>query len=439
MQFADIENPFINFLYSCNKANLLEHVPTHARTSLYGMCPQLSDYWKPLNELHKGIKTIYVISLDGIGSKELYEIWEQHRYTCNPLIPGYMQQTDSVIVFDNSAEGHCDDYMFKFISQVVSHYELDSTKTYYCNSSTNINDLQSKTPYTNFITFTADNYLEDAMTDLHEELQPMLAPLLFKEEAEVFDIEMNLSKKFLFSCLNNAPKPYRALLLGAIAESGLDGFCSSPRVPYDQLYGSTITYLSEELIKQTISKADFKIGLKWLDKLEEHYPIILDNPSEDSIHMKELSADEEFINNLFDCDLNVVTESVVDNNLFVSEKIYKPIIMCQPFIVLGPTNVYNYINELGYNTFDYIIDNKLMNVDHNIISRIKRIIDALNTLKNTKANPIAWQTLNDKIAIDVVHNYNLFNKRVHGLKTAGLESLDGYFKYRPGLKQPLYS
>jgi len=350
-----------------------------------------------------------------------------------------MQQTDSVIVFDNSAEGHCDDYMFKFISQVVSHYELDSTKTYYCNSSTNINDLQSKTPYTNFITFTADNYLEDAMTDLHEELQPMLAPLLFKEEAEVFDIEMNLSKKFLFSCLNNAPKPYRALLLGAIAESGLDGFCSSPRVPYDQLYGSTITYLSEELIKQTISKADFKIGLKWLDKLEEHYPIILDNPSEDSIHMKELSADEEFINNLFDCDLNVVTESVVDNNLFVSEKIYKPIIMCQPFIVLGPTNVYNYINELGYNTFDYIIDNKLMNVDHNIISRIKRIIDALNTLKNTKANPIAWQTLNDKIAIDVVHNYNLFNKRVHGLKTAGLESLDGYFKYRPGLKQPLYS
>ena len=63
MQFADIENPFINFLYSCNKADLLEHVPTHARISLYGMCPHLIDYWKPLDELYKGIKTIYVISL----------------------------------------------------------------------------------------------------------------------------------------------------------------------------------------------------------------------------------------------------------------------------------------------------------------------------------------------------------------------------------------
>lgn len=439
MQFADIENPFINFLYSCNKSNLLEHVPTHARISLYGMCSQLAEYWKPVDELYKGIKTIYVISLDGIGSKELYEIWEQYKYTCKPLIPEYMQNEDSVIVFDNCAEGHCDDYMFKFISQVVSHYKLDPTKTYYCNSSSNINDLQLKTPYTNFITFTADNYLEDAMTDLYVELQPLLEPVLFKENEEVFDIEMNLSKQFLFSCLNNAPKPYRALLLGAIAESGLNGFCSSPRVPFNKLYGDTIKYLSEELTKQTITKVDLKTGLKWLDELETSYPIILDNPSEASIHMKELSADKTFINNLFDCDITVVTESVVDNNLFVSEKIYKPIIMCQPFIVLGPNKVYDYINKLGYNTFDYIIDNKQMDVDNNIINRIKLIIDVLNTLKATKADPIAWKTLNDKIAIDVVHNYNTFISNLNSLNTAGLESIDGFFEYRPGLKQPLYS
>tara|TARA_B110000503_G_scaffold32071_1_gene52010 strand:- start:16053 stop:17372 length:1320 start_codon:yes stop_codon:yes gene_type:complete len=439
MQFADIENPFINFLYSCNKSDLLEHVPTHARKSLYGMCPYLTDHWKPLNELYKGINTIYIISLDGIGSKELYEIWEQHRYTCTPLIPDYMQNNDSVIVFDNSAEGHCDNYIFKFISQVVGHYKLDTTKTYYCNSSANVTDLQSNTPYTNFITFTADNYLEDAMTNLQEDMQTLLDTVLFREEDEVFDIEMNLSKQFLFSCLNNAPKPYRALLLGAIAESGLDGFCSSPRVPYDQLYGASVTYLSAELSNNNITKADFKTGLQWLDLLEPHYPLILDSPSENSIHMKELSADKTFISNLFDCDISVVTESMVDNNLFVSEKIYKPIIMCQPFIVLGPSRVYKYISNLGYNTFDYILDNKKMDISNNIINRIKLIIDALNTLKNTKADPIAWKTLNDKIAIDVVHNYNTFNKRLHGLHTAGLTSLDGYFKYRPGLKQPLYS
>ena len=113
--------------------------------------------------------------------------------------------------------------------------------------------------------------------------------------------------------------------------------------------------------------------------------------------------------------------------------------MCQPFIVLGPNKVYDYINKFGYNTFDYIIDNKQMDVDNNIINRIKLIIDVLNTLKATKADPIAWKTLNDKIAIDVVHNYNTFISNLNNLNTAGLESIDGFFEYRPGLKQPLYS
>jgi hypothetical protein len=80
-----------------------------------------------------------------------------------------------------------------------------------------------------------------------------------------------------------------------------------------------------------------------------------------------------------------------------------------------------------------------MDVDNNIINRIKLIIDALNTLKATKADPIAWKTLNDKIAIDVVHNYNTFISNLNSLNTAGLESIDGFFEYRPGLKQPLYS
>jgi hypothetical protein len=97
-----------------------------------------------------------------------------------------------------------------------------------------------------------------------------------------------------------------------------------------------------------------------------------------------------------------------------------------------------YINELGYKTFDYIIDNKQMDVDSSIINRIKQIIDALNTLQSTKMDPIAWKTLNDRIAIDVVYNYNIFNERLHGLHTAGHYNLEGFFKYRPGLKLPLY-
>jgi hypothetical protein len=42
--------------------------------------------------------------------------------------------------------------------------------------------------------------------------------------------------------------------------------------------------------------------------------------------------------------INIVTEtSFVNNELFISEKVLKPILMYQPFIVLGP---YQYLNQL---------------------------------------------------------------------------------------------
>ena len=121
MQFADIENPFVKFLYSCGKADMLEHVPTHSKTSMYGMCRHLDEHWEKQEDLYPGIKTIYIISIDGMDSKMLYNIWEHNKYTCTPLVPEFMQNDDAVILFDNSAEGHVDEYILKFISQVV-HY-----------------------------------------------------------------------------------------------------------------------------------------------------------------------------------------------------------------------------------------------------------------------------------------------------------------------------
>ena len=437
MQFADIENPFVKYLHSCGKAELLDHVPTHSRISMYGMCEHLDEHWEKLEDLHVGIKTIYVISIDGMDSKMLYNIWEDNKYTCTPLIPNFMQNEDAVIVFDNSAEGHVDEYILKFISQVVHHYKLNPEKTFYCNSSINIKQLQEKTKYTNFKTITSNNFLEDSLTGLHTELQSKLQTFGHFDDTFLFDIDTNLSKRYLFNCLNNAPKPHRALLLGAMVESGLDGFYSSPTVPFKELYEHTIEYLNKQMCNNALSKEDFKIALNWLNILENNYPIILDKPSDNSIHMRKMSDDSNFIDSLFDCDISIVTESSIENNLFVSEKVFKPIIMCQPFIVLGPNRINYYLEEMQYNTFDYIIDTKQIDHENNIVTKIKMIIESLNNISNIKSSPTDWKSLKDKIAIDVIHNYNNFISRKHQLQDAGKDGILGFFKFRPGLKEPL--
>ena len=122
---------------------------------------------------------------------------------------------------------------------------------------------------------------------------------------------------------------------------------------------------------------------------------------------------------------------------FFNKKVFKPIIMCQPFIVLGPNKINKYLESLQYNTFDYIIDTKHIDNVNNIVVKIKMIIESLNNLNIIKSSPVDWKSLNDKIALDVIHNYNNFIARKQQLHDAGLDNLEGFFKFRPGLKVPL--
>lgn len=54
------------------------------------------------------------------------------------------------------------------------------------------------------------------------------------------------------------------------------------------------------------------------------------------------------------CFLNVVSETQYEYspNVFVSEKIYKPIIGLRPFIVNGSPNIYSWLKEFGFDCFE---------------------------------------------------------------------------------------
>lgn len=59
-------------------------------------------------------------------------------------------------------------------------------------------------------------------------------------------------------------------------------------------------------------------------------------------------------NNWSKCFINVVSETTVHTNLFISEKTWKPIIGMRPFLILGDQNIYIHLKELGFDTFDDI-------------------------------------------------------------------------------------
>ena len=54
--------------------------------------------------------------------------------------------------------------------------------------------------------------------------------------------------------------------------------------------------------------------------------------------------------------INIVTETSVEDNLFVSEKTWKPIASGQFFIIAGPKGIVSYLRKLGVDVYDDIID-----------------------------------------------------------------------------------
>ena len=81
-----------------------------------------------------------------------------------------------------------------------------------------------------------------------------------------------------------------------------------------------------------------------------------------------------------DCFLNIVTETLFDiNSIFLSEKTYKPIYMCQPFIIFGNPYSLKKLKELGYKTFDKWWDESYDN-EIDINKRFDKIVNILEQI-----------------------------------------------------------
>lgn len=80
--------------------------------------------------------------------------------------------------------------------------------------------------------------------------------------------------------------------------------------------------------------------------------------------------------------LNVVTETTIHTNVFLSEKIFKPIIGMRPFIVLGDDKVYEVLKNWGFDTFDDIVGTGYTGKYYT--DRIEWIVNVLENLNREK-------------------------------------------------------
>jgi hypothetical protein len=178
--------------------------------------------------------------------------------------------------------------------------------------------------------------------------------------------------KFLF--LNGRSRPHRKYLINEFAASGtlqqalwtnLDGYDhSNSRLGFS---GSTqLKYLDPYY---EVDRYRDQIGKPTTDVFAKHH---LFSNEWGEIYLKA----EPYIDTYF----SLVTETVVDYPYsFRTEKIWKPIAMCHPWIAVANTNYYRDMRNLGFKTFHHLIDEGFDSIA-NTQDRLNRISSVVEDL-----------------------------------------------------------
>jgi hypothetical protein len=157
------------------------------------------------------------------------------------------------------------------------------------------------------------------------------------------------NKKYDFFYLNKQKRPHRVELYNRLLQSGL-------------LDNSLYTFIGHD----KPVRLPVQYELPWVDR--KNYPW---HNHDQEIYEKPYEATK----------YNIVSETIVDNNeIFLTEKIWKAIIAQQPFVVHGSAGYLLRLRQLGFQTFHNFFDESYdSELDHE--KRIKKIISTLRDIK----------------------------------------------------------
>lgn len=166
----------------------------------------------------------------------------------------------------------------------------------------------------------------------------------------------------LFMCLNRKPHGHRVFLLELLYQYRLDkvGIISSA----DKLLNDNIFFHDNHDLEARTSPNDI---------------LTLGDPALWGHHF-----------------INVVTETTIHTDVFLSEKTWKPIIGLRPFLILGDHGIYAKLQELGFDTFDDIFGQWYLNPEWQ--HRAESIVDILNKFdKDSSVLNSLWTKLKPRL------------------------------------------
>jgi hypothetical protein len=203
----------------------------------------------------------------------------------------------------------------------------------------------------------------------------------------------------VFICLNhllNNKRSYRLYLLSQLMEKNLlmYGYVSAPllnentiKIELNDIYSDLTKDSKNHIIENLYKNAA---------------PLILDSG------IDYLAASADIISEEFACGAlwHIVTETVFyDKKLHLTEKIFKPIVVHRPFILVGAPGNLKYFKNYGFKTFDRWIDESYDEIEDNDL-RLKKIVTEIEKLCRLSQDEL--EQMHSEMHEILNYNYNHF-------------------------------
>ena len=198
----------------------------------------------------------------------------------------------------------------------------------------------------------------------------------YQYSTELIDPSKRIIKKkyITFNRLTGGARAYRSFLVAELARNNLlyQGYVSYSDVcPEHGHYEHNILATVGE---RNVS-ADYVIRARYeLDRIK--YPLRIDNEGDIPNGSYTLGPISEIMESF----LHVVTETCYwDDKTHLTEKIFKPIVTRQPFVLLGCRNNLKYLRSYGFKTFDAWWDESYDSIT-DPIERLQAVVKIINDI-----------------------------------------------------------
>ena len=210
-----------------------------------------------------------------------------------------------------------------------------------------------------------------------------------------------VDKDFItFNRITSNHRVYRTLFVAELIKNGLvdNGYIS-----YSDTCPDTQAHYADELDKinsytqlDDVATSEYKMLLSSTD-----LPLRIDTPKDSLIPNKSfvISAADKTQSALF----QIVTETMFwGRKKHLTEKVFKPIVSKNPFILLGCAHNLKYLKRYGFKTFDRWIDESYDDIEDDY-QRLLAVVGVIKSLEGVDRKQMLME-MNDVLD----HNYNLF-------------------------------